>query len=98
LDSLGGTHPTVFKVLRSYLQQELSARKGLEMALTTKEITGKYSSKVHNAGRSFMNMSRCFENHYYANLYSPSFTFHLSFLVPEAGKPLGLWGVFVALC
>ncbi|KAG0377638.1 hypothetical protein BGX24_005741 [Mortierella sp. AD032] len=45
LDSLGGTHPTVFKVLRSYLQQELLARKGLEMALTTKEIAGKYSSK-----------------------------------------------------
>ncbi|KAF9927146.1 hypothetical protein FBU30_003461 [Linnemannia zychae] len=45
LDSLGGTHPTVFKVLRSYLQQELLARKGLEMNLTTKEITGKYSSK-----------------------------------------------------
>ncbi|KAG9070697.1 hypothetical protein KI688_008236 [Linnemannia hyalina] len=45
LDSLGGTHPTVFKVLRSYLQQELSARKGLEMALTTKEIAGKYSSR-----------------------------------------------------
>lgn len=46
LDSLGGTHPTVFKVLRSYLQQELLARKGLDMALTTKEIAGKYSSKV----------------------------------------------------
>ncbi|KAG0287942.1 hypothetical protein BGZ96_008201 [Linnemannia gamsii] len=45
LDSLGGTHPTVFKVLRSYLQQELLARKGLDMALTTKEIAGKYSSK-----------------------------------------------------
>ncbi|KAF9128267.1 hypothetical protein BGW39_005211 [Mortierella sp. 14UC] len=45
LDSLGGTHPTVFKVLRSYLQQELLARKGLEMTLTTKEIAGKYSSK-----------------------------------------------------
>jgi hypothetical protein len=46
LDSLGGTHPTVFKVLRSYLQQELLGRKGLDMALTTKEIAGKYSSKV----------------------------------------------------
>ena len=46
LDSLGGTHPTVFKVLRSYLQQELLARKGLEMVLTTKEIAGKYSSRV----------------------------------------------------
>ncbi|KAF9907814.1 hypothetical protein EC991_010506 [Linnemannia zychae] len=45
LDSLGGTHPTVFKVLRSYLQQELLARKNLEMVLTTKEIAGKYSSK-----------------------------------------------------
>lgn len=45
LDSLGGTHPTVFKVLRSYLQQELLARKGLDLALTTKEIAGKYSSK-----------------------------------------------------
>ncbi|KAF9094022.1 hypothetical protein BGX29_009699 [Mortierella sp. GBA35] len=45
LDSLGGTHPTVFKTLRSYLQQELFAKKGLSLTLTTKEIAGKYSSK-----------------------------------------------------
>ncbi|KAG0215691.1 hypothetical protein BGX28_008937 [Mortierella sp. GBA30] len=45
LDSLGGTHQTVFKVLRSFLQQELLSRKGIDMPLTTKEVTGKYSSK-----------------------------------------------------
>ncbi|KAF9561201.1 hypothetical protein EC968_005828 [Mortierella alpina] len=45
LDSLGGTHQTVFKVLRSFLQQELLARKGIDKPLTTKEVTGKYSSK-----------------------------------------------------
>ncbi|KAF9968613.1 hypothetical protein BGZ70_001349 [Mortierella alpina] len=45
LDSLGGTHQTVFKVLRSFLQQELSTRKGIHKPLTTKEVTGKYSSK-----------------------------------------------------
>ncbi|KAG9325242.1 hypothetical protein KVV02_004182 [Mortierella alpina] len=45
LDSLGGTHQAVFKVLRSFLQQELLARKGIDKPLTTKEVTGKYSSK-----------------------------------------------------
>ncbi|KAF8984522.1 hypothetical protein BGZ46_007782 [Entomortierella lignicola] len=45
LDSLGGSHPSVFGVLRSYLQQELLSRKGIAMTLTSKEITGKFSSK-----------------------------------------------------
>ncbi|KAG0301391.1 hypothetical protein BGZ98_008401 [Dissophora globulifera] len=45
LDSLGGSHSSVFSVLRSYLQQELLSRKGIAMNLTSKEITGKFSSK-----------------------------------------------------
>ncbi|KAF8936742.1 hypothetical protein BGZ58_003786 [Dissophora ornata] len=45
LDSLGGSHSSVFSVLRSYLQQELLSRKGISMNLTSKEITGKFSSK-----------------------------------------------------
>ncbi|KAF9275442.1 hypothetical protein BGZ68_010780 [Mortierella alpina] len=45
LDSLGGTHQAVFKVLRSFLQHELLTRKGIDKPLTTKEVTGKYSSK-----------------------------------------------------
>ncbi|KAF9112009.1 hypothetical protein BGX27_004125 [Mortierella sp. AM989] len=45
LDSLGGSHPNVFSVLRSFLQQELLSRKGISMTLTSKDITGKFSSK-----------------------------------------------------
>ncbi|KAI1296188.1 hypothetical protein EDD11_007507 [Mortierella claussenii] len=45
LDSLGNPHAAVFGVLRSYLQQELLSRKGISMILTSKEITGKFSSK-----------------------------------------------------
>jgi len=33
----------VFKTLRSYLQQELLARKGVAAPLTSKELVGKYS-------------------------------------------------------
>ncbi|GJJ69531.1 hypothetical protein EMPS_01877 [Entomortierella parvispora] len=43
LDSLRGAHPTVFKTLRSYLQQELLTRKGVAAPLTSKELVGKYS-------------------------------------------------------
>ncbi|KAG0294276.1 hypothetical protein BGZ96_001495 [Linnemannia gamsii] len=43
LDSLGGYHPTVSKALRSYLQQELSARKGINKTLTTDDIVGRYA-------------------------------------------------------
>ncbi|KAF9986982.1 hypothetical protein BGZ65_005489 [Modicella reniformis] len=45
LDSLGTAHSSVFSVLRSYLQQELLAKKGIAMNLTSKEVTGKVSSK-----------------------------------------------------
>ncbi|KAF9363025.1 hypothetical protein BGX34_005033 [Mortierella sp. NVP85] len=45
LDSLGGPRSSVFGVLRSYLQQELLSKKGIGMNLTSKEITGKFSSK-----------------------------------------------------
>ncbi|KAF9439077.1 hypothetical protein BGZ76_000039 [Entomortierella beljakovae] len=45
LDSLGNSHPAVFSVLRSFLQQELLSRKGISTTLTAKEITGKFSSK-----------------------------------------------------
>ncbi|KAF9149357.1 hypothetical protein BG015_008841 [Linnemannia schmuckeri] len=43
LDSLGGYHPAVSKALRSYLQQELLARKGIKKTLTMNEIIGKYA-------------------------------------------------------
>ncbi|KAF9386153.1 hypothetical protein CPB97_003997 [Podila verticillata] len=44
LDSLGKSHPSVFKVLRSYLEQELLAKKNINKALTAKHIPGKHTS------------------------------------------------------
>ncbi|KAG0057234.1 hypothetical protein BGZ83_000647 [Gryganskiella cystojenkinii] len=50
LDSMRGTHPTVFRTLRSYLQQELLTRKGISAPMTSKELVGKYSkSKTDDA-------------------------------------------------
>src|SRR5690554_3234685 len=46
LDSLGGSHPAMFKMLRSFLQQELLSRKGIDATLTTDNVPGKHSSKV----------------------------------------------------
>ncbi|KAF9405739.1 hypothetical protein BGZ94_003393, partial [Podila epigama] len=46
MDSLGGTHASVFKALRSYLQQELQARKGLSKELKTKQILARYATKA----------------------------------------------------
>lgn len=43
LDSLGGYHPAVSKALRSYLQQELSARKGIKRTLSMNDVIGKYA-------------------------------------------------------
>lgn len=50
LDSLGGYHPSVSKALRSYLQQELLARKGVKRTLSMNDIIGKYAKppKQHN--------------------------------------------------
>ncbi|KAF9185844.1 hypothetical protein BGZ50_002841 [Haplosporangium sp. Z 11] len=45
LDSLGGSHPAMFKMLRSFLQQELLSRKGIDATLTTDNVPGKHSSK-----------------------------------------------------
>ncbi|KAG0255070.1 hypothetical protein BG011_005339 [Mortierella polycephala] len=45
LDSLGGSHPAMFKMLRSFLQQELLSRKGIDVTLTTDNVPGKHSSK-----------------------------------------------------
>ncbi|KAF9586496.1 hypothetical protein BGW38_003621 [Lunasporangiospora selenospora] len=50
LDSLGGTHPVVFKALRSYLQNELLHKKNLSIAVTPKLVAGKYSSKCPRQG------------------------------------------------
>ncbi|KAG0332178.1 hypothetical protein BG000_010275 [Podila horticola] len=44
LDSLGKSHPSVFKVLRGYLEQELLAKKNINKALTAKNIPGKHTS------------------------------------------------------
>lgn len=46
LDSLGGIHPTVTKTLRSYLQQELSARKNIVRTIDPNTIPGRHA-KVH---------------------------------------------------
>ncbi|CAO3564611.1 unnamed protein product [Mortierella alpina] len=43
LDSLGGIHPTVTKTLRSYLQQELSARKNIVKSIDPNTIPGKHA-------------------------------------------------------
>ncbi|KAF9962530.1 hypothetical protein BGZ72_003129 [Mortierella alpina] len=43
LDSLGGIHPTVTKTLRSYLQQELSARKNIVKTIDPNTIPGKHA-------------------------------------------------------
>ncbi|KAF9933002.1 hypothetical protein FBU30_006826 [Linnemannia zychae] len=43
LDSLGGSHPAVFKALKAYLQNELLARKGIKRTSTMNEIIGKYA-------------------------------------------------------
>lgn len=50
LDSLGGYHPAVSKALRSYLQQELSSRKGIKRTLSLNDVIGKYAKppKQHN--------------------------------------------------
>ncbi|KAG0362420.1 hypothetical protein BG005_005686 [Podila minutissima] len=44
LDSLGRPHPSVFKVIRGYLEQELMAKKNINIALTAKNIPGKHTS------------------------------------------------------
>ncbi|KAF9171117.1 hypothetical protein BGX20_008092 [Mortierella sp. AD010] len=41
LDSLGGTHPGVFRSLRLYLQQELLTRKNIERTIDSKDVPGK---------------------------------------------------------
>ncbi|KAF9585203.1 hypothetical protein BGW38_003448 [Lunasporangiospora selenospora] len=43
LDSLEGSHPNVFKSLRSYLQQELLHRKNVDLSITSKVIPGRYA-------------------------------------------------------
>ncbi|KAF9187300.1 hypothetical protein BGZ50_002012 [Haplosporangium sp. Z 11] len=43
LDSLGGSHPTVFKTLRSYLQQELLNRKNIQKTISSKDVPGRYA-------------------------------------------------------
>ncbi|KAF9287515.1 hypothetical protein BGZ68_001721 [Mortierella alpina] len=43
LDSLGGIHPTVTKTLRSYLQQELSARKNIVRTIDPNTIPGRHA-------------------------------------------------------
>jgi len=49
LDSLGKSHPSVFKVLRGYLEQELLAKKNINKTLTAKNIPGKHTSNVSTA-------------------------------------------------
>ncbi|KAG0033467.1 hypothetical protein BGZ81_008420 [Podila clonocystis] len=44
LDSLGKSHPSVFKVLRGYLEQELMVKKNINKVLTAKNIPGKHTS------------------------------------------------------
>ncbi|KAF9429825.1 hypothetical protein BGZ94_009353 [Podila epigama] len=44
LDSLGRPHPTVFKVLRAYLEQELRDKKNITKTLTARTIPGKNTS------------------------------------------------------
>ncbi|KAG0263607.1 hypothetical protein BG011_008551 [Mortierella polycephala] len=43
LDSLGGSHPTVFKTLRSYLQHELLNRKNIQKTISSKMVPGRYA-------------------------------------------------------
>ncbi|KAG9323069.1 hypothetical protein KVV02_004621 [Mortierella alpina] len=43
LDSLGGIHPTVTKTLRSYLQQELSARKNIVRTIDPNTMPGRHA-------------------------------------------------------
>ncbi|KAF9576552.1 hypothetical protein EC968_008030 [Mortierella alpina] len=43
LDSLGGVHATVTKTLRSYLQQELSARKNIVRNIDPRMVPGKHA-------------------------------------------------------
>ncbi|KAG0346913.1 hypothetical protein BG004_000554 [Podila humilis] len=46
LDSLGKSHPTVFKVLRAYLEQELKHKKNITKVLTAKNIPGKHTANI----------------------------------------------------
>ncbi|ORZ11332.1 hypothetical protein BCR41DRAFT_357046 [Lobosporangium transversale] len=41
LDSLGSSHPSVFRSLRLYLQQELLTRKNIDRAIDSKDVPGK---------------------------------------------------------
>ncbi|KAF9937493.1 hypothetical protein BGZ67_001226 [Mortierella alpina] len=43
LDSLGGIHPTVTKTLRSYLQQELSAKKNIVRTIDPNTMPGRHA-------------------------------------------------------